>query len=251
LNITIKTDSDLNAMREGGKILAEVFEYIRPFVKVGSNSGFLDQLIHKKILERNAKPSFLGYRGYKFSSCISKNEEVVHGIPYESKVFFPGDVVSIDVGVFYKGFHVDAARTFIVEQGTEEAVNLVKVTEDSFFECIKQAVPGKKLGDISNALQTYVEKKGFSVVRDLCSHGIGKDLHEDPLIPNYGKANQGPVLKAGMTFAIEPMVNVGTFKVLTLEDKWTIITADQKLSAHYENTIYISENGPEVLTLNR
>ena len=187
----------------------------------------------------------MGYQGYKHSTCISKNEEVVHGIPDETKILFDGDICSIDVGVFYKGFHVDAARVFIFGDIDNDAQHLVDVTTDSFYHAIEFLKPGARLGDMSHAMQTYIESHNLSVVRDLYSHGVGKQLHEDPLIPNYGKANTGITLKEGMVFAIEPMANLGTHEVLTLDDKWTIITADYKWSAHYENTVYITDNGPK------
>jgi len=247
--ITLKTKSDIEKMREAGKILSRTFSILRKNVRAGISADKLNNLAHQAILDMGAQPSFLGYRGYKYATCISRNEEVVHGIPYTGKIFFPGDICSIDVGVYYKGFHVDAARTFIIEYANEEIVNLTQVTSQAFFQGVEQAVCGNKLGDISYAIQNYVESHGFSVVRDLYSHGIGRELHEEPLIPNYGKKNKGISLQIGMTFAIEPMVNIGTYQVLTLPDKWTIITADQKYSAHYENTVYIGEDGCEILTL--
>jgi methionyl aminopeptidase len=248
--IVLKSSEDLKKMRRSGKILAEVFRVVETSIKVGMSAEALDQLIYNAIIKLGAKPSFLGYRGYKHSSCISKNEEVVHGIPHPDKLFFPGDICSVDIGVYYEGFHTDAARTFMLEVSDPEVIQLVTVTEESFFKAIEQARPGNRLGDMSHALQAHVEAAGFSVVRDLYSHGVGHELHEEPLIPNYGKRGQGLLLKEGMTFAIEPMVNIGRFDVLTLADKWTIIAADRKWSAHYENTIFIGADGPEILTLN-
>lgn len=247
--IPLKSLEELEIMRQGGRILASVFKAVEGFIKIGMSSFVMDQFIQKTILEFDAKPSFLGYKGYKYSSCISVNEEVVHGLPSDTKFFLAGDICSIDIGVYYKGFHVDAARTFkmgVVDEGVDK---LVRVTEEAFFKAIEYAIPGNRLGDISYALQSHVEANGFSVVRNLYSHGVGRDLHEEPLIPNFGKRGQGPLLKEGMTFAIEPMVNQGRFDVLTLPDKWTIIAADRKWSAHYENTIYIGTHGPEILTL--
>ncbi len=248
--IILKTPQNLESMRQGGKILANVFDKVEISTRVGMNAFALDRLIFNEITALGAKPSFLGYRGYEHSSCISKNEEVVHGIPHESKVFYPGDIVSVDIGVFYQGFHVDAARTFMLEPVDSEVMTLVNVTRESFFKGIEFAIPGNRLGDISYAIQKHVEEAGFSIVRDLYSHGVGAQLHEEPLIPNYGKRGQGVTLKEGMTFAIEPMVNIGAFDILTLQDKWTIIAADRKWSAHYENTIFIGKDGPEILTLN-
>ena len=248
--IVLKSQEDLQKMRGGGKILAQVFSIVRDVLAVGMSAQALDATIYNTIIRLGAKPSFLGYRGYKYSSCISKNEEVVHGIPHASKIFYPGDICSVDIGVYFQGFHVDAARTYMLEVSDPLVSKLVRVTEESFFKAIAYAIPGGRLGDVSSALQAHVEAAGFSVVRDLYSHGVGKELHEDPLIPNYGKRGQGVLLKEGMTFAIEPMVNIGRFDVLTLEDKWTIIAADKKWSAHYENTIFIGADGPEILTLN-
>lgn len=249
--VNVKREQDLAFMREGGQILARTFEELARHIRVGVSAQHLDKVAHDTITRLGAKPSFLGYRGYKYSTCISKNEEIVHGIPYADKCLFPGDICGIDVGVYYKGFHTDAARTFAIEPLDKEIDRLLKVTEASFFEGIKQAVPGKRLGDLSHAIQSYVESNGFTVVRDLYSHGVGRQLHEDPLIPNYGKAGSGIKLQPGMTFAIEPMVNVGVADILTLDDNWTIITADRKWSCHYENTIALTENGNEVLTILR
>lgn len=247
--IPLKTAEDLDKMRQGGQILSKVFKEVEKTIKIGMSAFALDQFIFKMIVDLGGKPSFLGYKGYKYSSCISVNEEVVHGLPTEAKYFLSGDICSVDIGVHYKGFHVDAARTFMMDPVDEDIKKLVAVTEESFFKGIEKAIPGNRLGDISEAIQAHVEAQGFSVVRDLYSHGVGKELHEEPLIPNYGKKGQGVLLKEGMTFAIEPMVNQGRFDVLTLPDKWTIIAADRKWSAHYENTIYIGSRGPEILTL--
>jgi methionyl aminopeptidase len=246
--IIIKTPQEIEAMQESGKILAAVFDIVKDNFKPGINAKQLDDLIFDAISSHQAKPSFLGYQGYKYSSCISKNEEVVHGIPYKEKIFMPGDIASIDIGVFFKGFHSDAARTLWLEPIPQEVTRLITVTEECFFKAIEHAKPGNTIGDMTSALQHHAESNGFSVVRDLCSHGIGKKLHEDPLIPNYGVQGKGFKLKEGMTFAIEPMINMGTHQVLTLDDKWTIITADQKLSAHYENTICITKDGAKILT---
>ena len=247
--VRIKSKEEQDIMREGAAILKSVFEEIGKNIKVGTNAAFLDQIAYKTITKQGAKPSFLGYRGYKYTTCISKNEEIVHGIPYPDKEFFPGDIVSIDCGVFYKGFHTDCARTFCFDSLDEPVEHLVKVTEESFFKGIEGVGPGSKMGEISSGIQEHVESHDLTVVRDLYSHGIGKELHEDPLIPNYGNKHDGITLKPGMTFAIEPMVNLGTQEILTLDDKWTIITADYKWSAHYENTILVTEKSIEVLTI--
>ena len=248
--ISIKTESELSIMREAGRILALTFVAVGPQVREGISAKTLDDLVKNTIQNLGAEPGFLGYQGYKYSACISRNEEIVHGIPYADKIVLPGDIWSIDIGVRFNGYYADAARTYCVGPVSDQARKLVEVTKASFFEGIRRAVPGNRLGDVSNAIQTYVESHGFAVVKDLYSHGIGKSLHEDPLIPNYGKKGKGPVLKRGMTFALEPMVNIGTDRIFTLADKWTIVTADRKWSAHYENTILVTdENGPEILTL--
>lgn len=247
--IQYKTKQQLSCMREAGKRLAEVFQKLSGFIEVGMSAEQIDSFIYKTIISLNSKPSFLGYSGFKYSSCISKNEEIVHGIPYSHKLMLPGDICSIDIGVCYKGYHADAARTFVFEPISKQADDLVHVTEQSFYKAVDLIKPGVRLGDIAFELQHYVESNGFSVVRDLYSHGIGQNLHEDPLIPNYGQRGKGLVLKPGLTFAFEPMVNVGTHKVLTLEDNWTIISQDKSLSAHYENTVAVTETGYEILTL--
>jgi methionyl aminopeptidase len=246
--VKIKTEQEINIMRQAGKMLAEIFEIVAENIKVGQNAEHLESLVLEEITKIKALPSFLGYHGYKNATCISKNEEIVHGIPYAHKVLFPGDICGVDIGLQYQGFHVDAARTYMVEPVATEVQKLVKITEECFYQGLQEAQPGKRLGDVANALQTHAERHGFSVVKALCSHGIGQELHEEPLIPNYGAKGQGLKLKPGMTFALEPMINMGTDKILTLEDKWTIITADKKWSSHYENTICITENGPEILT---
>ncbi|MBT6120469.1 type I methionyl aminopeptidase [bacterium] len=249
--IILKSPKDIESMRKGGAILASVFTLLKSKLKVGVSAKFLDDLAREHIIKSGGVPSFLGYRGFKYTLCVSRNEEVVHGLANAEKIVLPGDVWSVDCGVFYEGFHVDAARTFVIEPVTKEVAKLVRVTQESFFECVKSAKHGNRLGKVSNALQTHVEDNGFSVVRDLYSHGVGKELHEDPLIPNFGKKDSGVVMKSGMTFAIEPMVNMGSHHVLTLPDKWTIITRDKKFSAHYENTICITDGEPEILTLER
>lgn len=247
--VPIKSKSDIQKMREAGKILAATFDVLFKHAKVGVSAKFLDQLAYETITGYGAEPSFLGYQGFKYSTCISKNEEVVHGIPSEDKILLPGDICTIDCGVYYNGFHADAARIFVMEDLAPNIQELVDVTTNSFFEAIPLLQPGNKLGQMSHAMQRYIESFGLTVVRDLYSHGIGRDLHEDPLIPNYGDPSSGITLKEGMVFAIEPMVNLGSAEVLTLDDKWTIITVDRQWSAHYENTVLVTENGPEILTI--
>ena len=247
--VIIKSKEEQSIMKEGAEILKKVFAAISDAIRVGSNAAFIDQIAYKTILQNGAKPSFLGYRGYKYTTCISKNEEIVHGIPHSHKEFFPGDIVSIDCGVFYKGFHTDCARTFCFDSLDPEVDHLVKVTEESFFKGIEGVGPGSKMGEISNSIQAHIESNNLTVVKDLYSHGVGKELHEEPLIPNYGNSHDGITLKPGMTFAIEPMVNIGTHEILTLDDKWTIITADHKWSCHYENTILVTDKSIEILTI--
>ena len=247
--ISIKSDEDLYIIQEGGQLLKRIFDQIGQVIQPGMSAFDLDQKIAFFIKELGVKPAFLGYRGYKYVSCISKNEEIVHGIPRRDKFFLPGDIVSVDVGIIFNSRYLDAARTFPIEVIDPIAQKLIDVTQQAFFEAIKFAKPGNTIGDMGHALQVYVESFGFSVVRDLCSHGVGFKLHEAPLIPNYGKRGAGVKIEKGMTFAIEPMVNIGHFNVLTLEDKWTIIAADRKWSAHYENTIFITHDGPKVLTV--
>ena len=247
--IHLKSKAELKKMRLSGKLLAQTFDALATKVKIGVTAAELDRFIYHTITGFGATPSFLGYSGYKYSSCISKNEEVVHGLPLESKMLFPGDICSIDIGVFYQGYHADACRIFMLEPLDPTIEKLCSVTERSFYESLKDIGPGSKLGDIGYALQEYVEAHNFSVVRDLYSHGIGKKLHEDPLIPNYAKKGTGIVLEPGFTFALEPMVNIGVPDVVTLSDDWTIITEDYMCSAHYENTVAITDSGYEILTI--
>ena len=236
-------------MKDAGKILASTHLFLASFITEGLNAFEVDRRIHDYIISQGATPAFLGFNGYKYSSCISKNEEIVHGIPYENKLFINGDLISIDIGVKYKGYCSDAARSYLIGDVSDQVKHLATVTEASFFEGISGIGPGSKMGALSNSIQTYVEKNGLTIVKDLYSHGIGEELHEEPLIPNYGKRNRGITLEPGMTFAIEPMVNIGTKEIVVLEDNWTIVTADSKFSAHYENTILITDSGVDILTL--
>lgn len=247
--VPIKSDSEIALMRNSSAILMDVFDMLNEEVRVGVNAKYLDDCIRELIISKGAKPAFLGYQGYAYSSCISKNEEIVHGIPYENKVMMPGDICSVDVGVAFNGYISDAARTFRILPVDDKIQKLVDVTEQAFFEAVKQLKPGNRLGDLSYAIQHFVESHHMSVVKDLYSHGVGRELHEEPLIPHYGRPGKGIQLKAGMVFAIEPMVNLGSPDILTLEDKWTIISADRSWSCHYENTVLITPNGPEILTL--
>ena len=246
--IIIKTDTEIQKMRDAGRITALARQLAGEHVREGVTTKFIDRKVKEFIVSHGAKPSFLGLYGFPASACISVNEEVIHGIPSDERVLKYGDIVSVDVGAFYKGYHGDCAATFVVGDTDDESKRLIEVTRQSFFEGIKLAVDGNRVGDISAAVQAYVEKNGFSVVRDFVGHGVGKDLHENPDVPNYGKPGRGPRLQTGMTIAVEPMVNAGTWRVKTLSNDWTVVTIDGKRSAHYENTIAITENGVEILT---
>ena len=246
--VTIKSEREIQLMREAGKILAKVHEELAQEVKAGMTSYQIDKICEEIIRGYGCIPSFLGYEGYPGSVCISINDEVVHGLPSKDKIVRDGDIVSLDTGVIYKGYQSDAARTIAIGEISKEAQQLIDVTKQSFFEGIKFAKEGNHLYDISAAIGDYAEKFGYGVVRDLVGHGIGTEMHEDPQIPNYGKPGHGPRLKVGMCLAVEPMINLGTYEVEVLQDNWTTITLDGKLSCHYENTIAITEDGPVILT---
>lgn len=247
--IIIKNDEEIQLMREAGEILARVHEELAKFVKAGMSTKDVDRYCEEIIRGYGCIPSFLGYAGYPASVCVSINEEVIHGIPSEDRIIQEGDLVSLDTGVIWKGYQSDAARTHIIGKTSPENEKLVKVTEGSFFAGIKEAREGKYLYDISAAIDAYIRPHGYGIVRDFTGHGIGKDMHEDPYIPNFKKWTHGPKLKKGMTLAIEPMVNLGTWKVGILEDDWTVVTLDMKPSAHYENTVLITDGDPEILSL--
>ena len=246
--IKIKNSDEIALMREAGKITAGALELARELVKPGVTLLHIDSEIHKYIESHNAKPSFLHYNGFPASACISVNDEVIHGIPGK-RLLVEGDIVKIDVGACYKGFHGDAARTYFCGNVSEEAIRLEKITRESFFEGIKYADTQHRLGDISHAIQEYVENAGFTVVKEFVGHGVGAHLHEDPEVPNYGRAGRGTRLYEGMALAVEPMVNAGKADVSVLDNDWTVVTDDGKLSAHYENTILITQNGAELLTV--
>ena len=249
--IKLKSEHEIGLMREAGKILAEVHNRLSEIIEPGISTLEIDRRGEEWIREFGCIPSFLNYEGYPASICVSIDDEVVHGIPKENVILREGDIVSLDAGVIYQGYHSDAARTHAVGRISEENQRLIEVTRQSFFEGIKYAVAGNHLYDISAAIQKYVEKNGFSIVRDLVGHGIGSHLHEEPQIPNFKpRFRRGPLLKPGMTLAIEPMVNAGDWPVWFLVDDWTVVTQDGENSAHYENTIYIRPNGePEILSL--
>lgn len=247
--VTIKSNREIQLMREAGRILALVHEELADYIKPGISTLDIDKKCEAIIRGYGCIPSFLNYNGYPASVCVSVNDQVVHGIPTAGRILLEGDIVSLDTGVIYEGYQSDAARTLPVGEISEEAKRLIRVTEESFFAGIEYAKEGNHLNDISSAIQDYVEKAGFSVVRDLVGHGIGTHLHEEPEIPNFRQRRRGLKLQAGMTFAIEPMVNVGRYDVEWLDDDWTVVTEDGSLSAHYENTILITKDGPEILSL--
>lgn len=247
--IKIKSRLEIDKMRAAGKILAETFLALEEHIKPGITTYELDNIAKKFIKSNNALCSFKNYNGYPANICTSVNEQVVHGIPSKNVILSDGDLVSIDIGVLYQGFHGDSAKTFAVGKISDEAQRLIDVTKESFYRGLKKATTDNRLFDISAAIQEYVEENGFSVVRKLVGHGVGSALHEDPEVPNFGRAGKGVRLLPGMTLAIEPMVNMGTYDVDTLSDGWTVVTADGKLSAHYEHTLVITNNGPELLTV--
>lgn len=248
--ITLKSERELDYLRAASRLVAEVLEELRKIIisAPGITTKELDSLAESLILKRGAKPAFKGYRGFPSSLCTSVNEQVVHGIPGPYKLQ-SGDIISLDLGVKLNGYYGDAAITVGVGKVSNEVSRLLQVTEEALYKGIEQAKVKNRLSDISHAIQSHAEKSGFSVVRDLVGHGIGRTLHEEPSIPNFGKPHLGPNLKRGMTFAIEPMVNMGKFEVKTTKDNWTIVTKDGKLSAHFEHTIAIRGNKPEILTL--
>ena len=247
--ISIKSSREIDLMREAGRIVALAHQAIKPMIKPGVSTFDIDQRVEAVIRENDAIPSFKGYGGFPGSACTSLNEEVVHGIPSKSRILKEGDIFKVDIGALYKGYHGDSAWTYPVGKISHDAQKLLEVTEQALYEGLKHAKSGARLSDISHAIQSYAESHGFSIVREFVGHGIGKNLHEDPQIPNYGLPHRGTLLKPGMTFAIEPMVNAGKKEVKVLEDQWTAVTADQSLSAHYEHTILITEEDCILLTV--
>ena len=246
--VVLKTARELQLMQHACKISAQALELAGKAVKPGVSTYDIDALIHDFIVGAGARPSFLGYGGFPASSCISINDEIIHGIPNRKRIIQNGDIVSIDVGAFIDGFHGDNAYTFAAGDISDEAKKLLEATEQSLYEAIKVAVAGNRTGDIGNAVSNYVENRGFSVVREYVGHGVGRDLHEDPEVPNFGKAGHGVRLVPGMTIAIEPMINAGGREVKRLADKWTVVTADHSLSAHFEHTVVITADGPVIMT---
>ncbi len=245
--ITIKSNKDLDLMREAGLVVASAKRKMAEAVEPGITTKDLDKIAETEIRNHGATPSFKGYLGFPASACVSVNEEIVHGIP-GSRVLRDGDIVSIDVGAIVGGLHGDSAFTVGVGQISEEAQRLIEATRESLLAGIERAKVGARIGEISAAVQSYAEERGYGVVRKYVGHGIGWAMHEDPQVPNYGTPNKGPVLRKGMAICIEPMLNVGTYDTIELEDGWTVVTADGELSAHFEDTIAITEDGPEVLT---
>ncbi len=247
--IYLKTSDDLKLMKKAGEIAAGALKAAENAIKPGVSTLYIDKVIYDYITLKGGIPSCLGYGGFPASSCISINEEVIHGIPSKAKIIKDGDIVSVDITASYKGFHGDNTATFAVGSVEERVLKLLEATKNSLAEAIKQAVVGNRIGDISNAVQTYAESRGYSVVREYVGHGIGKDMHESPSVPNFGKSGHGRRLEAGMTIAIEPMINLGCKEVRVLDDGWTVVTADGECSAHFEHTVAITENGPIILTL--
>ncbi|WP_035768529.1 type I methionyl aminopeptidase [Butyrivibrio sp. NC2002] len=248
--ISVKTDEELDLMRQAGYMLAQVHEKLHEVLRPGMSTLEIDQIGEEEIRRLGGIPNCKGYEGYPASVCISVNDEVVHGIPKAETILKEGDIVSLDTGLTYKGFNSDAARTWGIGHISSEAEKLIEVTKQSFFEGIKYAKAGNHLYDISRAIDKYVTSYGYGIVRELTGHGIGRSLHEEPLIPNYRKLTRGVLLKPGMTLCIEPMLTMGKRQVAILDDDWTIVTADGSVSAHYENTIAITPNGePEILTI--
>ena len=245
--ISIKNQKDIDEMRKACRITAGALKMAGEAIKPGITTAELDRKIKSFIEQNGAKPSFLNYNGFPASACISVNEEVIHGIPAD-RVLLEGDIVKVDVGAYFHGFHGDCANTFPVGDISDEAARLIEVTRQSFFEGIKSIKEGSRVGDIGAGIQAFVENNGYSVVRDYIGHGVGEHLHEEPDVPNYGRAGRGPRLYSGMTIAIEPMVCEGDYKVRTLDNDWTVVTCDGKLAAHYENTVLVTPTGIEILT---
>lgn len=249
MSVTIKSEREIELMREAGRILALVHQTLGKEIKPGMSTLDVDELGEEMIRSYGCIPSFKNYCGYPASICVSVNEEVVHGIPSAKRILQEGDIVSLDAGVIYKGYHSDAARTIAVGDVSQEAQDLIERTRQSFFEGMKKAVAGNHLYDISAAVGDYAESFGYGVVRDLVGHGIGSSLHEEPEVPNFRQWRRGIKLRPGMTLAVEPMINIGTPEVVWMDDEWTVVTEDLSLSAHYENTILITEGKPEILSL--
>ena len=246
--IRLKTSAQIQAMKEAGRITGEALALAGEHVKAGVSTKYLDDIVRHHIEKQGAKPSFLGYGGFPGSACISINEEVIHGIPKADRILQDGDIVKIDVGAFYRGYHGDSANNFLVGNVAPETKALVEATKESFYKGLEMVTSANRLGDVGAAIEGYVNDRGFTVVREFVGHGIGCDLHEDPNVPNYGVPGHGFRLRPGMTIAIEPMVCQGSAKVRVLSDKWTVVTVDGGMAAHYEHTVALTEDGPILLT---
>jgi methionyl aminopeptidase len=247
--MVIKSAGEIEIMKEACFIAASALKIAGEVMKPGVTTAYVNRVIDDFITSKGAVPSFLGYNGFPGSACISINNEVIHGIPSATRMINEGDIVSVDVGAFFKGFHSDNAATFAVGEVSSDVRKLLEVTKESLEAGIRAATVGSRVGDISNAIQSYVQKHGFSVVKEYVGHGVGRDLHEDPAIPNHGEAGQGLELVSGMTLAIEPMVNLGKAYVKMLNDGWTVVTRDGSCSAHFEHTIWVTDSGPQILTV--
>lgn len=246
--IQIKSTREIELMREAGRILKETRTYLESYIKPGISTLELDLLAEAFILKQGGKPSFKGYNDFPGTLCTSINEVVVHGIPSKKHILKDGDIITLDIGVNYKGYHADSAKTYPVGNISSELSQLLKVCEESLYEGIKMAVPGNHVSDISHAIESYIKPYGYGIVEEFTGHGIGRTLHEAPYVPNFGSAGKGAVLKEGMTFCIEPMINLGTKKVRILKDNWTTVTSDYKHSAHFEHMVVITKDGCEILT---
>lgn len=245
--ISIKSEREISLMKKAGNIVYRTHKHLEPYIKPGITTKELDKLAYDFIISQDATPSFLNYEGYPASICTSINEEVVHGIPSNRKLK-DGDIIGIDIGACYKGYHGDSAWSYTVGSVSREKAYLLEHTEKALYEGLKQVKPGNRIGDISNAIEQYANEHKLGVVRELIGHGVGNHLHEQPDVPNFGKKGTGPILKEGMTIAIEPMLNLGTRKIYLLEDDWTIITQDGKPSAHFEHTVVVTKDGYQILT---
>ena len=246
--VEIKSQMEIELMREAGRILALTHEELKKAIRPGISTYEIDQIGENFIRSQGCIPSFLNYNGYPASICVSVNDEVAHGIPSKHRILKEGDIVSLDAGVIYKGYHSDSARTYGVGKISEEAQKLIDVTKESFFEGLKAARAGNHISDISKAVYDYITERGYTAVKDLVGHGVGAHLHEDPEVPNFPTGRRGAKLRPGMTIAVEPMINIGGYEVEWLDDDWTVVTKDGSLSAHYENTILITEGDPEILS---
>ncbi len=247
--INVKSSKEIELMRIAARLTGETLNLLKEHIKPGISTAELDRSAENYLKKNNATPTFKGYGGFPGSVCASVNEQVIHGIPSKKVILKEGDIISLDFGACYKGYNGDAARTYPVGKISEDAEKLIKVTEESFFKGLEFCKPGCRISDISHAIQEYAEKFGYGVVREYVGHGVGRELHESPEIPNYGNPGRGPRLVNGMTIAVEPMINMGDYRVRTLSNEWTVVTLDGCLSAHYENTILITKGEPEVLTL--